>query len=404
MTGKTSEQRAGIDNSVLLEASHIADKQWIAEAARIDDIVPDPYRDVDAPLSASENPLGYVRAQTARHRLLKAHEEVELSKAIEAGLFAAERRQTLSDDHPDAVLLDAVVARGTAAHEYMIGANLRMVQSIALRYRSFAKSLQIEDLVQAGIEGLDWAIKSFDYTRGYKFSVLATQRIKSTVRKRIIDEDRAIRLPRDVLETLSTARNITPEQYTYQQREATDTAARTEVLSLQMPMGDTLTLEDIVDSNCAEPAVRTNAALEEYIEENVDGLNAEELRILKDYVHSTAEGYQVVYPSVRIQHRGWDVMGYVRAKLSHPSNPLLEEHLLETQPWREKAACRDTRLHDAFVSRTDRIERGIKLRDLRALCGACVVAAECADFAVQQKQRFGIWGGLSRAQRKDLSA
>ena len=113
------------------------------------------------------DPFQLFLADLSRHRLLTAAEEVVLAKRIERG--------------------------DRAAKQEMIESKLRLVISIAKRYRGLG--VPFLDLIQEGIIGLNRAAEKFDWRRGYKFSTYATWWIRQAVQRAIANQAKTIRLP-----------------------------------------------------------------------------------------------------------------------------------------------------------------------------------------------------------------
>ena len=152
----------------LLEELHIEIVQAEVEVAEEEPA------DLDAP-DVSTDSLQLFLKDIGKVDLLTAPQEIELAKRIERG------------DH--------------SAKQAMVEANLRLVVSIAKRYRN--QGLPFLDLIQEGTIGLVRAAEKFDYRKGFKFSTYATWWIRQAVARALADKGRTIRMPVHVVEKLN---------------------------------------------------------------------------------------------------------------------------------------------------------------------------------------------------------
>jgi RNA polymerase primary sigma factor len=132
--------------------------------------------------------------------LLKREEEIELAKRIRRGITASGRLRKYNLSDQDRARFQAEVLEGEQAKCKFASANLRLVASIAWRYRE--RGLPILDLVQEGNIGLMKAVEKFDHRLGYKFSTYASWWIRQSITRAIADQSNIIRLPVHVQEAL----------------------------------------------------------------------------------------------------------------------------------------------------------------------------------------------------------
>ena len=64
--------------------------------------------------------------------------------------------------------------------------------------------------------------------------------------------------------------------------------------------------------------------------------------------------------------------------------------------WQERALCAQTDPESFFP------EKGGSTRDAKRICTSCDVRGECLEYALNNDERFGIWGGLSERERRKL--
>ena len=153
--------------------------------------------------------------------LLTAEQEVELSKRIEAGLYAAHLLQQESDVPAERRRdLQALVRDGQRAKEHLLEANLRLVVSLAKRYTGHG--MPFLDLIQEGNLGLIRAVEKFDYAKGFKFSTYATWWIRQAITRAMADQGRTIRLPVHLVEQVNKLQRTRRLLHQQLGRDATD--------------------------------------------------------------------------------------------------------------------------------------------------------------------------------------
>jgi RNA polymerase primary sigma factor len=153
---------------------------------------------------ATADPVKDYLKQIGKVALLNAAEEVELAMRIEAGLFAEDKLSQMTDAEKKSQLgreLIWVSKDGARAKSHLLGANLRLVVSLAKRYTG--RGMQFLDLIQEGNLGLIRAVEKFDYTKGFKFSTYATWWIRQAITRAMADQARTIRIPVHMVEVIN---------------------------------------------------------------------------------------------------------------------------------------------------------------------------------------------------------
>lgn len=151
-------------------------------------------------MSAADS-VDWIVQHSRRYPLLTPQQEIELSRQVQAWL-------PLRDQPKLSKREKGIARRGQRAFETFFLANIRLVVTIASKYTQVSGTLQLEDLIQEGMLGLERAIVKFDHTRGYKFSTYAFNWIRQSIFRGISNKARTIRLPCSAFLTMRAARRF----------------------------------------------------------------------------------------------------------------------------------------------------------------------------------------------------
>jgi len=294
---------------------------------------------------ATADPVKDYLKQIGKVPLLNAAEEVELAMRIEAGLFAEEKLSSMTEKEKRTTAgrdLAWVARDGQRAKNHLLGANLRLVVSLAKRYTG--RGMQFLDLIQEGNLGLIRAVEKFDYTKGFKFSTYATWWIRQAITRAMADQARTIRIPVHMVEVINKlarvqrqmlqdlGREPTPEELS---RELDMTPEKVievqkygrEPISLHTPLGEDGDSEfgDLIeDTEAVVPADAVGfTMLQKQLESLLDSLSEREAGVIRmrfglgDGMPKTLDQIGDTFGVTRERIR--QIESKTMAKLRHPS-------------------------------------------------------------------------------------
>jgi RNA polymerase primary sigma factor len=200
------------------------------------------------------------------HDLLTAAEEVELAKLIEAGREATQQLKDPNLPEAEKQCWLKVKERARAARAKLVQSNVRLVISIAKRYRG--QGVDFLDLVQEGNIGLLTAVEKFDYTMGNRFSTYATWWIRQSVSRAIANHGRLIRIPAN---KSTLIRNLYLAQQELEQRHGRKPTNEELALHTGFTLERVRLLKEITQPllSLEQPAGPEDTELGSYLEDNL---------------------------------------------------------------------------------------------------------------------------------------
>lgn len=169
---------------------------------------------------ASIDTIGYYLASIGGGRLLTSEEEKKLAMMKDRGKEALQEIERIDPrDTQRLAELQKVIDLGNEAIKELTESNLRLVVSVAKKYRG--QGLPFLDLIQEGSLGLMRAVNKYDWRRG-RFSTYACWWIRQAVSRALKDKSRTVRLPVHTSERLLKYWKSVEEFKKIEAREPTD--------------------------------------------------------------------------------------------------------------------------------------------------------------------------------------
>ena len=86
-----------------------------------------------------------------------------------------------------------------------------------------------------------------------------------------------------------------------------------------------------------------------------------------------------------------------------PQQPLAQVPQDAVWEWQEVGACRQADPTLFFHPQNERgLARVRRDQAAKAVCAACPVRIECADYAIRSREPYGVWGGLTEEDRENI--
>jgi RNA polymerase primary sigma factor len=276
------------------------------------------------PTPTTDSVRSYLQ-EIGKVKLLTLEEEISLARRYEEGREAELRLATEGETLPERTRrgLTRIVEDGELAKGQLTEANLRLVVSVAKKYRN--RGISFMDTVQEGNQGLIRAVEKFEYRKGFKFSTYATWWIRQAINRAIADQARTIRIPVHMVETVNKLNRMQRDLHQELGRDPSFAelaeamgpgwnAERVEEVfditkepvSLETPVGDegdSSYGDFIADDNIVSPVEQTNRVLlSEGVGNALTRLDEREATVLK-LRHGLLDGHEHTLEEVG-QHFG----------------------------------------------------------------------------------------------------